>query len=45
MNSMSTTFPRNELKVRVFPVNPLEPTMGSVKSGALLNCDSDPVEE
>jgi len=45
MNSRSTTFPRNELRVTDCPVNPLELTVGSVKSGALLDCDSDGVEE
>jgi len=34
MNSRSTTFPRNEERVRVCPVSPPEPTTGSVKSGA-----------
>jgi len=45
MNSSSTTFPRYELSVTDCPVSPLELTEGSVKSGALLDCESDGVEE
>ena len=45
MNSRSTTFPRNELRAAVCPVRPFEVTMGSVKSGAPLDCDREAVEE
>ena len=49
MNSRSTTFPRNEERVRVCPVSPPEPTTGSVKSGAkpdvVIEVDTELVRE
>jgi hypothetical protein len=41
MNSTSTTFPRNEDKVTDWPVSPWELTVGSVKSGAPPEAESE----
>jgi len=45
INSRSTTFPRKADKVRVPPVGPLGPTMGSVKSGANPDCVTEVLTE
>jgi hypothetical protein len=45
MNSKSTTLPRYDDKVILCPVKPLGPTTGNVKSGTLLDWESEAVEE